>query len=540
MVLIPGNLSNSHLSCGQADCHPGIVHRVDRSLMNSMSGVICVNRFVFGESDTLSAFMPVGDLGDSPADRHLRQLCVSCHLGNEKREPGPVTEKSRGGGCNACHLNYSQAAMESALAYHADKADKKHPAIHSAQSLNVTDAHCFGCHSRSGRISTNFEGWHETRLQAEEVAGKSGFRTLADGRVFSFMGADIHHTAGLACIDCHDSYELMGDGQIYLHKEDAVSIRCGDCHFKGEANTVAYAELDIEFRKIMKIRDQGLEEERFVEGPESGKQLSNVVSEAKGVYLVGKLSGDRHPVKPPAEVCSRTGAHGSLSCSACHTAWAPQCVGCHTAFDPHKKGIDLLTKAHTAGKWEEYLGEFFAELPSLGVVGKAGNAARIKAFVPGMILSIDKDALRESPVDDPVMFRRLFAPAEAHTTAAGGRSCKSCHQDPLALGYGRGKLIYELEGRKGQWLFEAEYAADTFDGLPQDAWIPFLGEGKKPNSTRPGARPFDIAEQRKILTVGACLSCHSETSKVMQESLVDFAAVRRKISKECVLPEWEE
>ena len=41
--------------------------------------------------------------------------------------------------------------------------------VHPSVSLKVSDNHCFGCHSRSGRISTNYEGWHETTLEAEQM-----------------------------------------------------------------------------------------------------------------------------------------------------------------------------------------------------------------------------------------------------------------------------------------------------------------------------------------------------------------------------------
>ena len=66
-----------------------------------------------------------------------------------------------------------------------------------------------------------------------------------DDIVFSKMPADVHHEIGLECIDCHSSYELMGDGRLYYHKEEAVKIQCSDCHNK-EFSTVEYEELDTE------------------------------------------------------------------------------------------------------------------------------------------------------------------------------------------------------------------------------------------------------------------------------------------------------
>ncbi|MGC8001577.1 hypothetical protein, partial [Salmonella enterica] len=70
---------------------------------------------------------------------------------------------------------------------------------------------------------------------------------------------------------------------------------------------------------------------------------------------------------------------------------------------------------------------------------------------------------------------------------------------PLAIGYGRGKLEYRNVNGKGKWFFTPEYVDSPQDGLPQDAWIPFLQEPQGISTTRPNARPFNLAEQRRIL-----------------------------------------
>ena len=78
--------------------------------MTTMSGVISVDKYFFGESTSLQDRYHIQDLGHSPADKHLRNLCASCHRGKEKTEYEAVHENSRGGGCLACHLNYSAEA----------------------------------------------------------------------------------------------------------------------------------------------------------------------------------------------------------------------------------------------------------------------------------------------------------------------------------------------------------------------------------------------------------------------------------------------
>ena len=111
MVNLPGNLSNAYLSCSGTQCHPNEYNHIKNSLMTSLSGLVAVDKFVFGEIDSPDLLFHIKDLGFSPADKHLRDLCASCHLGNDKRESGPIHQKSRGGGCLACHLNYNEKSI---------------------------------------------------------------------------------------------------------------------------------------------------------------------------------------------------------------------------------------------------------------------------------------------------------------------------------------------------------------------------------------------------------------------------------------------
>jgi hypothetical protein len=170
-----------------------------------MNGVVSVDKWVFDESDSPTFRMPIDSIGFSPAETHLRNLCASCHLSNEKTDLGPVEKLSRGGGCLACHLNYSSEAEEELKENlkerrkeekrergKEEKMERPGEKFHPSISLQVENKHCFGCHSRSGRISLSYDGWHETLLKPEEVKGKIGFRILDDGRVVTKIQADVH------------------------------------------------------------------------------------------------------------------------------------------------------------------------------------------------------------------------------------------------------------------------------------------------------------------------------------------------------------
>lgn len=80
--------------------------------MNTMSGVISVNRFTFDELEIPGGYYNVKDIAQSNGDNNIRNLCVSCHLKNSKIEWGSVNWLSPGSGCNAYHLNYNNEAIE--------------------------------------------------------------------------------------------------------------------------------------------------------------------------------------------------------------------------------------------------------------------------------------------------------------------------------------------------------------------------------------------------------------------------------------------
>jgi hypothetical protein len=153
-----------------------------------------------------------------------------------------------------------------------------------------------------------------------------------------------------------------------------------------------------------------------------------------------------------------------------------------------------------------------------------------------MILTIDKSGYTKD--NNTIIFQRLYAPAEPHTTQKEGRKCVSCHNSPLALGYGYGKLEYKTGSGKGRWRFTPRFAPNPNDGLPEDAWIGFLAFRSKNVSTRENVNPFNVEEQRRILLAGACLTCHNETSQVMKRTLFNFDKTINERSIKCILPEW--
>jgi hypothetical protein len=540
MTLTPGNLSIVNRTCGESNCHAEVAIRVRSSLMNAMSGVVAVDKFAFGESLDLNAHFDVAALRYSLADTHLRQVCVSCHLGQDKEHPAPIDESSRGGGCSACHLRYDHAAATELERHFKGTAPLYHPDI----SVHVSEQACFGCHSRSGRIATNYEGWHETQLDEAAAKAKPGwpsqFRVLADGRVFEKHPADVHFEKGMTCVDCHVAAEVMSDGAVHAHEGDAVKISCADCHATGVTPAKNFSQLDAETQQIAAMRKLNEPGRRFVASQSSAVAYANVFLGPDNRPRLSLIElGQILQPKPASTVCALVGSvHERLTCDACHAAWAPQCVTCHTSFDRNAQGWDHLAGKFVKGAWLEDAADFEGDGTALGVElaatadGKATE--RITTFAPGMIMDLRLPA----GAKEQSRFLRLYAPISPHTTASQARDCRSCHANPAALGYGRGKLTYVVQGNVGEWQFTPTHPTSQADGLPQDAWIGFLQDPGTGTTTRKGARPFNLQEQRRILLVGVCLACHSEKESRVAAVFANFKNYRSALRPQCKLPAW--
>ena len=61
MVLIPGNLADAERTCGK--CHKDELHKIKHSLMTTNSGLVAVDKFIFGETDTPDYHFKITEIG---------------------------------------------------------------------------------------------------------------------------------------------------------------------------------------------------------------------------------------------------------------------------------------------------------------------------------------------------------------------------------------------------------------------------------------------------------------------------------------------
>jgi predicted CXXCH cytochrome family protein len=427
--------------------------------MHTGANMVGVTRFVFDEQSAPTAAGMLSALGHTPADTLLRKLCASCHLGHDKTQHR-LDSPFRGGGCLACHLGgYPEEA---------------HPAL----TTRVGDERCFGCHARSSRISLSYAGLAE--VDADTPGVDAGRGRLRDGRLVQHRAADLHHRAGLSCIDCHTKRDVMGPDAAPSGREQAVDIACSDCHLNRSARVRVDALPPATRARIPYAVPAAAE---LLVTARHGTPLWHIEVREHALLLHRKVNGGVVQI-PPYTAASHAlqAQHARLTCSACHSQWAPQCYGCHQRYDPDGAQWDHVAQRSTPGRWESRRANVRNDLPPLGVTA----AGQIAPFVPGMILTASHPAWSRPK------FRRLFAAISPHTSGRA-RSCASCHRSPTALGLGRGTLRRDGEG----WEF-APRQPILDDGLPADAWTA-LDREQPVVSTRIGDRSFTRQEMLRVL-----------------------------------------
>ena len=461
LIAFPGDLATVEQACGS--CHANRVSGVAGNLMQTGHGIVHKTRAVLDDWPDATRQADFQSLSHSVTDSMLRKQCASCHLGQPKRVHALDVTRDRGGGCLACHVN----------AY----PDDAHPALTS----RVEDGRCFGCHSRSGRISLSYTGLAE--IAPPVNPDERPELRLADGRPVERLPADVHYLAGMSCIDCHTSVGLMGDAGDASHQREAVDIACDDCH-SNENRRMAMGDWPPELASIKKHVPFAVNADtRFLTTNRNGTPLWHIELRADGAWLHTKNTGRVLQIPdPPTAYHDEDRSHERLRCSACHSQWAPQCFGCHMEYDPGGAQWDHIDKAVTPGRWSDRFWHTDNALPALGV----NDEDEIEPFVPGMIMTV------AHPDWEETKFVRQFAPLSPHTTGAS-RSCASCHRSGKALGLGDGEVVRDGDG----FSFSSRHALRQ-DGLPADAWT----NGERSlggNTPMPGQRPFSPAEMKTIL-----------------------------------------
>ena len=213
----PSSLSVVEQSCGQLYCHSGHaeedrnhIQRLNKSMMNTMAGVISGLRYQWAGQTKKTASYATEDIADKdgntphewgaldkldklpyfsyldipksdkksihaiskhPGDRLIRQQCFQCHI-----DSPPPAGQYRSQGCAACHFTYSSTGLYEGNDPTISKTQTGHAKVHKLQALPKRTV-CVQCHKGFsiqplGNDSSPIRGDDATEFENEEINDK--------------------------------------------------------------------------------------------------------------------------------------------------------------------------------------------------------------------------------------------------------------------------------------------------------------------------------------------------------------------------------
>jgi hypothetical protein len=464
-------------------------------------------------------YAAVEDL-DNLSGELYRKFCSRCHIGSSNAESYGSAHAS---GCAACHFPWNETAIYEGR----DKTMQGrggHSASHAMTPLPDTQV-CSRCHNRSGRIAFSYQGLYDGNNGLVPTSGGEGGPLMTSGaRNLTHITPDVHFAAGMECIDCHTSRDVMGDGFAYRNMYLQTETACEDCH--GSGSEVPH------YREIVRENDEALRESKNYKRPvtsgmrmiqtSKGRSYSNVFYQDGTIWLQGKRSGKLHRSKVITGTPEHTIAgHGRLECYACHSRTSAQCYGCHTRYDKGRSGMDFIKGAETPGAFSE-TEDYRMLYPFPLALNQRG---RISPVTPGCqtFVTVAEKNGSQSKTEYVAKFKGKqqlrFAPFYSHNTGKKAVGCSECHGNPAFLGFGQ--HVVEGSSIKGTLICERSGSKPLDGFLTMDK-----GRVKAYSAiTRENSRPLDGSEVKRALSVNLCLPCHDKPKDPVYRKGLDYRAL---------------
>jgi hypothetical protein len=517
-------------TCGK--CHPYQLARVKSNLMYTNTGMIKNIRKTWEGYDgkrygtyATQVYSAAGrqveiksvDRLNNLSGELYRKFCSQCHIGGEANRKYAASHSS---GCATCHFPYNDTAT-----YQGHDATVQgkwpHSADHRLHALPGNDV-CLRCHNRSGRVALSYQGLYDgNNSMVPTQNGLPGPKMMSGGRNISHIAEDIHFARGMACIDCHTSRDVMGDGYAYENMYLQTEIGCEDCHGSGTRRPV-YQEIVRENDEA--VRDSKSYSLKMRPGMKmittgKGRKYANVFYESGNVYVLGKGSGTlyKSPVITGTPEHTIVG-HERMECYACHSRAVPQCYGCHTRYDQTLSGMDYIQDRITQGKFSET--EDWRKLyPFPLAVNQRGRVSPVTPGCQTFVTVVDAKGavIKKEYVSTYKEKNQLrFAPFYSHNTGKKAIGCTACHGDPIFLGFGQ----HVVAGNTIRPTLVCEKSKEK----PLDGFL-VMKKGKiKAFSAivRENSRPLNSLEIKKVLAVNQCLVCHDNPKDPIYQKKLDY------------------
>lgn len=404
------------------------------------------------------------------------QACARCHLWSRgKGYRGAVGAEGtyRADGCAACHMLYDNGGRSLSADASINHEEPGHPRIHQTTRAIPTEQ-CGHCHYRGARIGLSFTGLSQMPPGLPSGPGVAGTTDVKFDGSYHYSDResnppDVHGERGMHCIDCHVQSEVMGDGNVYGHMDQATKIDCRTCHGAPQAES---SLVDAEGKRLPNVQRE----------PQRGVVLTSKVDALE--HVAPQLKEFLDPGSPsfnPRAAAAMNANHlkdkGGLECYSCHSAWVPNCFGCHFERDERQSGLNLLTREKEIGKASTN-NKVFVSLKHFAMGPDARG--RIAPYIVGCQPIADVTAADGSKKLDFVMPATAnglsglaLNPVNPHTTRGIGevRTCAECHRSPATLGLGSGN--YSLARKRAFVVTDAGVA--VYDRLTDPTRPALLG-----------------------------------------------------------------
>jgi hypothetical protein len=519
-------------TCGA--CHLYQLGRVKANLMYTATGMIKNTQLTWEGADNQLYSSKGGEVYDHRGNRqrlkpvseldHLsgelyRKFCSQCHVAEAT---GNVFSASHASGCAACHFPYNNTATYTGK--DVTVAGKTpYSASHAMEKLPDNTV-CFRCHNRSGRIALSYEGRNDgNNSMVPTKNGLPGPFMLSGSRNATSISADVHAAAGMDCIDCHTSRDIMGDGYAYENMFLQTEISCEDCH--GGAKAPRYQEITRENDEA--LRESKSYKMQMRQGMKmlltaKGRMYSNVFYRDGVVYVLGKRSGKLFKSKVITGSPEHTiVGHGRMECYSCHSRTVVQCYGCHTTYDKTQFGKDYIKGIETPGRFSEKE-DYRMLYPFPLALNQRGKISPVTPGCQTFVTVVEADGItsKNEYVARYKGRRQLrFAPFYSHNTGKKAIGCGECHGNPAFLGFGQ----HVVAGNSIYGTLICEQSADK----PLDGFL-ILNEGKVraySAITRDHSRPLNGKEVRRTLAVNTCIICHEKARDPIYRKELDYRAL---------------
>lgn len=531
--------------CGK--CHRSQLERMQSSQMFTGAGMIAQIQATWeGErpgirygSQSADLFDPQGNplrqqevsQLDNLSGELYRKFCARCHVA---RQQDPASGAGNPAGCAACHFPYGKEGKYRG----GDQVmlgRTPHGDTHTMHALPSIQS-CAQCHHRSGRTALSYQGLMDGNNSFVPTRnGQPGPIKGSDQRGFSHITPDIHFSAGMDCIDCHTSREIMGDGYASASLHGQLEVTCEDCHGAPDRPPL--------YRKITQEHADPIRESRSYPlqmrpGMEmiltsKGRPFSNVFHVDGNVVVQVKQTGRLLRSKVITGTPEHTVVgHGRLTCTACHSRTVVQCYGCHTQYDKQNYHIDFISGQATKGQFTET--EDYRTLYPFPLA--LNSKGRISPVTPGcqtFVTVVEEDGAvsqNEAILRYKGKRQLRFAPFHGHNTGSKAVGCAECHANPAFLGFGQ----HVIEGRSIQGTLICELS----DSKPLDGYLTMNNGQVQAYSaiTRENSRPLNQKEVQRTLAVNTCLICHGSAKDPIYRKRINYRDLDDTLHRRLLAP----